>query len=227
MKNSRRSSAFTLIELLVVIGTIAMLAAVLFPVFGSVRERARQTTCASNLRQIGIGMALYSQDSDGFYPYGADPIDKKTGQWSLEPTEDQAVKNMPYLQDTLAPYLHAAALWRCPSDSGFDAPQEWGDPGTGTGVLLPAHPSAYEAFGTSYKYNTLFALHHKLFAASGYVKQQEVSPSSVVMLSDLTGSWHGPGDVDAYAYMSLFGDGHVKRLNHQQWTDVFLVLPDP
>ena len=68
MKNNRPSTGFTLIEMLVVIATIAVLTAVLFPVFGSVRERARQTTCASNLRQIGIGMALYSQDSDGLYP---------------------------------------------------------------------------------------------------------------------------------------------------------------
>ena len=227
MSRSRCFKAFTLIELLVVIATIAVLAAVLFPVFASVRERARQTTCASNLRQIGIGMALYSQDSDGFYPYGADPIDKKTGQWSLEPAEDLEVKNMPYLQDTLAPYLHGAALWRCPSDSGFDSLPEWGDPTTSAAVLLAAHPSAYETFGTSYKYNTLFALHHKLFAASGYVKEQEISPASVVMLSDLTGGWHGHGDSDAYSYTSLFGDGHVKRLTNDQWADAFFVGTDP
>ena len=225
MKNSRRFAGFTLIELLVVIATIAVLAAVLFPVFGSVRERARQTTCASNLRQIGIGMALYSQDSDGLYPYGADPIDKKTGQWALEPAEDLEVKNMPYLQDTLAPFLHAAALWRCPSDSGFDSLEEWGDPVTGAAAFLPAHPSAYEAFGTSYKYNTLYALHHKMFSASGYDKGQEISPSNVVMLNDLTGIWHG--NSEAYFYTALFGDGHVKRLNNEQWADAFFVEPDP
>jgi len=226
MKNSRPSAAFTLIELLVVIATIAVLTAVLFPVFDSVRERARQTTCASNLRQIGVAMALYSQDSDGLYPYGADPIDKKSGQWMFDPAQNLAVKNMPYLQDTLAPFIHAAALWRCPSDSGFDSLEEWGDPVTNKAVLLPAHPSAYETFGTSYKYNTLFALHHKLFSASGYGKGQEISPSSVVMLCDLTGVWHGQGDTDLF-YMSLFGDGHVKRLNNEQWADAFFVEPDP
>lgn len=226
MRKSRRLVAFTLIELLVVIGTIAVLAAVLFPVFGSVRERARQTTCASNLRQIGVALAVYSQDSDGLHAYGADPLDKKTGIWALDPAEDQAVKTMPYLQDTLAPYLHATALWRCPSDSGFDSLPEWGDPVTGAAAQLVARPSAYGTFGTSYKYNTLFALHHKQFAVSGYVKEQEISPASVVMLSDLTGSWHGPGDIDAYYYMSLFGDGHVKRLNNEQWADAFFVGTD-
>lgn len=227
MRNIRATAGFTLIELLVVIGTIAVLAAVLFPVFGSVRERTRQTTCASNLKQIGVAMALYSQDSDGLYGCGVDPLDKKTGLWALDPVEKQTIQAMPYLQDTLAPYLHATALWRCPSDSGFDSLQEWGDPVTGAAARLAAHPSAYETFNTSYKYNTLFALHHKQFAASGYVKEQEVSPAGVVMLSDLTGSWHGHGDIDAYFYMALFGDGHVKRLDNNQWADAFFVKTDP
>jgi prepilin-type N-terminal cleavage/methylation domain-containing protein/prepilin-type processing-associated H-X9-DG protein len=60
--------AFTLIELLVVIAIIAILAAILFPVFASAREKARQTTCLSNERQIATGMLMYMQDNDEIYP---------------------------------------------------------------------------------------------------------------------------------------------------------------
>lgn len=66
----RKQSAFTLIELLVVIAIIAILAAILFPVFAQAREQARKTMCASNARQLGLGEAMYIQDYDEqFTPY--------------------------------------------------------------------------------------------------------------------------------------------------------------
>jgi prepilin-type N-terminal cleavage/methylation domain-containing protein/prepilin-type processing-associated H-X9-DG protein len=67
MHNARKS-AFTLIELLVVIAIIAILAAILFPVFAQAREKARQTTCLSNLKQMSLGMRMYVQDYDELYP---------------------------------------------------------------------------------------------------------------------------------------------------------------
>src|SRR5881409_6940 len=67
MKSARRR-AFTLIELLVVIAIIAILAAILFPVFAQAREKARQTACLSNMKQIGIGLIMYASDYDSQYP---------------------------------------------------------------------------------------------------------------------------------------------------------------
>jgi prepilin-type N-terminal cleavage/methylation domain-containing protein/prepilin-type processing-associated H-X9-DG protein len=63
----RAHRGFTLIELLVVIAIIAILAAILFPVFAHAREKARQTSCLSNLRQLGTAMTMYSEDNDGLY----------------------------------------------------------------------------------------------------------------------------------------------------------------
>ena len=64
MRNLRSRRAFTLIELLVVIAIIAILAAILFPVFAQAREKARQTSCLSNVKQLGLGWMLYIQDYD-------------------------------------------------------------------------------------------------------------------------------------------------------------------
>src|SRR5215472_767833 len=63
-----KRNGFTLIELLIVIAIIAILAAILFPVFAQVREKARQTACLSNLRQIGMATRMYMQDYDDRFP---------------------------------------------------------------------------------------------------------------------------------------------------------------
>ncbi len=71
--------AFTLIEMLVVIGIIALLAAIMFPVFAKVREKGRQTICASNLRQMGLAFIQYTQDSGGRFPGSGDGYTAGTG----------------------------------------------------------------------------------------------------------------------------------------------------
>src|SRR3954454_8547490 len=70
MHNSRQRTGFTLIELLVVIAIIAILAAILFPVFAQARDKARQAVCLSNCKQVGTALQMYSQDYDEILPQG-------------------------------------------------------------------------------------------------------------------------------------------------------------
>src|SRR5687768_1575996 len=71
MKKRDGGRGFTLIELLVVIAVIAILAAILFPVFAQAREKARQAACASNLKQAGLAVVMYAQDYDETFPFAA------------------------------------------------------------------------------------------------------------------------------------------------------------
>ncbi len=80
-----QASGFTLIELLVVIAIIAILAAILFPVFAKAREKAQQTTCMNNLKQISHAVLQYAQDYEGYGPSGADHFYKSTWQGLLIP----------------------------------------------------------------------------------------------------------------------------------------------
>lgn len=106
-----KDTAFTLIELLVVIAIIAILAAILFPVFATAREKARQATCQSNLKQMGLAFMQYTQDYDETLPfaYGAD-FDGQDRSW------DQEIQT--YLaQKTGSTKVPTANTFTCPSDS--------------------------------------------------------------------------------------------------------------
>ena len=103
---------FTLIELLVVIAIIAILAAILFPVFAQAREKARQGSCLSNLKQLGLGYILYADDFDDYPPYAGD------GTWPGPYGNYNEGICWPY---TILPYLKIATnpsnntYFKCPS----------------------------------------------------------------------------------------------------------------
>lgn len=119
------SSGFTLIELLVVIAIIALLAAILFPVFARARENARKSSCLSNMRQLGLGFLQYTQDYDERLPAGGGsgsfpndpPVATNTyAQWVQGPTSGCTVTN-PCRPDYggLFPYVKSTQIYLCPS----------------------------------------------------------------------------------------------------------------
>jgi prepilin-type N-terminal cleavage/methylation domain-containing protein/prepilin-type processing-associated H-X9-DG protein len=94
----RQHPAFTLIELLVVIAIIAILAAILFPVFAQAREKARQSACSSNCKQIGLAVMMYAEDWDQIYPLYT-----------------HAPKHKPMWYEMIQPYLKSENVFTCPS----------------------------------------------------------------------------------------------------------------
>ena len=121
---------FTLIELLVVIAIIAILAAILFPVFAQAREKARQTQCLSNVKQIGLAVLMYAGDYDEMLPaqqnvgglVGQDTV--YGGNWfagnfppAAQPSLDASQTTVPGI---LNPYVKSGKLFKCPSDGNTE-----------------------------------------------------------------------------------------------------------
>ncbi len=114
-----KRKGFTLIELLVVIAIIAILAAILFPVFAQARSKARQTSCLSNLKQIGTGLMMYSQDYDETLP-GNDPSGgyaaglNLPGGWNAPWVAGNAATYRNWARD-VQPYLKNYGIYKCAS----------------------------------------------------------------------------------------------------------------
>ena len=104
-----KARAFTLIELLVVIAIIAILAAILFPVFAAAKNAAKGAACLSNVRQLGTALALYGGDYDG-----ANPIIRECGGLTL-PACVPGKLTLGWM-DLMQPYVKSAAVFKCPSD---------------------------------------------------------------------------------------------------------------
>ncbi|MBC8103627.1 MAG: prepilin-type N-terminal cleavage/methylation domain-containing protein [Cytophagales bacterium] len=125
---TRASSGFTLIELLVVIAIIAVIAAILFPVFSQARAKARQSTCASNLRQLSMAVFAYTQDCDECLPFLAYNDRSHLG-------DDWQVSARAYVKNT--------DIWQCPDASEYAA----------SGVYCRSFGLPYTLEPSGYSYN--------------------------------------------------------------------------
>jgi general secretion pathway protein G len=209
------SGAFTLVELLVVIAVIALLAAILFPVFATVRGKARETSCLSNIRQAGLAFSMYVQDYDGYYPYGVDPADRDTPQiWNGFPVFKATIPSLPWVHSLLLPYVRNAELFHCPSDQGIVIEDF-------TGLELDCLPTCYGKYGTSYLYRTELAVR-------GTSEASFQTPADINVYMEGSGIWHGSGPSDRAIgvanwnktnpvlfqrrFNTLHGDGHAKCL---------------
>jgi prepilin-type N-terminal cleavage/methylation domain-containing protein/prepilin-type processing-associated H-X9-DG protein len=165
-------SAFTLIELLVVIAIIAILAAILFPVFAQARDKARQTNCLSNTRQMVLAMAQYTQDYDETFP--RDTHDGQKTFW------------MDYLQ----PYVKNTAIWICPSR------------GSTSQHVNPERANQFTAYGinwfflgTYYK-DTKIKVDGQTYTSVGICTLAQVTaPAQTIMLGE--SSWRYDGQLSS------------------------------
>lgn len=123
---SARRRGFTLIELLVVIAIIAILAAILFPVFARAREAARKASCQSNLKQIGVAVKMYQQDNDEFLPPYRGGSGYTAATWAWDPALHETYWGFMY-----EPYSKNRDIWTCPSITNVAYKQcSYGEPYT-------------------------------------------------------------------------------------------------
>ena len=141
----RRKTGFTLIELLVVIAIIAILAAILLPVFAAARERARASSCASNLKQIGLACIQYSQDFDeSMIPAYNFDVELVGGSWvTIGPAN--------FWPALCLPYVKSQAVFNCPDSSINTWDWTCGGPGTSCGGQYNEYlmNSSYDVSGNS------------------------------------------------------------------------------
>jgi prepilin-type N-terminal cleavage/methylation domain-containing protein/prepilin-type processing-associated H-X9-DG protein len=220
-----RRSAFTLIELLVVIAIIAILAAILFPVFARARENARRTTCISNMKQISLGMMMYTKDYDERYPNYAYPVpttETPEGGWWLS--------GYMFWGNMIYPYVKNEQMFVCPSSPaagtnyspttvgpytshyGINATDniiptgQWGAPGPHINVVVAPAKAYLFTDSSYYTVSSAYAAGPPTSANYYLPGICKLFPATTVTAKDCWGGRHFDGVTVGFA------DGHVKWL---------------
>jgi prepilin-type N-terminal cleavage/methylation domain-containing protein/prepilin-type processing-associated H-X9-DG protein len=190
---------FTLIELLVVIAIIAILAAILFPVFAQARSKARQTTCTSNQKQIALAILMYAQDNDEMYPLGAyNPVPGvPITMWYDLVEPYMKVGSAGAVNSTTAAGRQYSQFWRCPDIDNRAIPMAPGDPVPGP------FPDGFFFREFSYMANAnLMPFWHRLFADFGQFPGKPSAlastdaPAQIVLTAEGLGYINGTGGDD-------------------------------
>lgn len=125
MKGTKRGGGFTLIELLVVIAVIAILAAILFPIFARTKERSNEIVCISNLKQIATGLTMYVQDSNSRWPgllmYGDSSFDP----YRMVRYGDSSQTATGSIPSLIRPYVKSHRVFWCKSDNNRKPSTKW------------------------------------------------------------------------------------------------------
>jgi len=170
----RRVRAFTLIELLVVIAIIAILAAILFPVFAQAREKARQASCTSNLKQIGLAWTMYVQDYDE--QIAEANVTANGTAWSDCPTMPDRSQFGGWEANLLLPYIKNTGVFRCPST-----------PGQSVNANCPNMPYLLESY--AYNYVSMETWSCSAAAAVGKKISAIDAPADAMVFWDSTTAW--------------------------------------
>jgi prepilin-type N-terminal cleavage/methylation domain-containing protein len=225
----RKRTAFTLIELLVVIAIIAILAAILFPVFAQVREKARQTSCVSNMKQIALAVQQYTQDYDEHLtPSETCDLGFQIGVCNYYHAE--------LWPQILQPYVKSQAVFQCPDDSDHTSITNWANTNPPNGYVKPFHTSYIANWQVMYNSPTLAQIQvpaSTVLMCDGAVQSSTTAPwvtninkpTAWNLLDPVDYGWASTNNPDWGApnarhnglAVVIFTDSHVKAMRLDKW----------